>query len=215
MKIIGFVCIKLNSERLPNKNIKLLNNKPLCTYIFNTLLKIKELDTIYVYCSDYKIMEYIENNEKIIFIKRDEKYDTNETTVNDLLISFSKLVNADYYIMCHTTSPFTNHKSIQSALNILFTGGYDSVFSVIKTQTFMWNINKIPLNFDINNIPRTQDLDPVYLENSGFYIFNRKDIIKGNRIGSNPYLYEVNNIESIDIDYEYDFKIAELVLSHF
>lgn len=210
MKIVAVVPMKLNNERLPHKNIKeFLNGKPLCYYILNTLLSINNIDEIYVYCSDDTITEHLHPNIK--FLKRSNKLDTNDTKMNEILTSFSKDVEADIYVMTHTTAPFISANSIKKGLEQVKNGSYDSSFAVKKVQNFFWKDNK-PFNYTINNIPRTQDLEPLYEETSGFYIY-KKEVIResGSRIGNKPYICEVSKIESIDIDDGDDFKIANAI----
>lgn len=210
MKIVAVVPMKLNNERLPGKNTKYFENgKPLCTYILNTLLKIKKIDEVYVYCSNEKIKDYIPHGIK--FLKRSIKFDTSATKMNEILRAFSDEVDADIYVMTHATSPFISELSIEKGLEKVIKGDYDSSLAVKKVQDFLWKDGK-PFNYDLCNIPRTQDLDPIYKETSGFYIY-KKSVIKehNRRVGFKPYLQEVNEIEGIDIDEEIDFIIANAI----
>lgn len=207
--IVAFVPIKLNSERLPRKNILALGEHALCYYIFQTLLKVNGIDEIYVYCSDEKIMQYIP--EKIKFKKRSKSLDTNFTKGLDIYNAFAKDVPSDIYVLAHATSPFIKAESIQDALSKVINGDYDSAMSVEKIQTFTWYKNK-PLNYGLDDIPRTQDIEPVYIETSGFFIFKNHVLQKyGSRIGKNPYLKQVTKIEAIDIDTKDDFELAKII----
>lgn len=213
MKVVAVVPIKLNSLRLPNKNIKpFRNGNPLCWYIMNTLLQIKVIDEIYVYCSSEKILDYIP--EGIKYIKRSTELDSDSTKINEVLSCFSKNIDADVYLMAHTTAPFIKAESIERGLYAVIDEGFDSSFSVKKMQDFMWK-DGTPINYSLEDIPRTQDLDPIYCESSGFYIYKR-NIIKnyGRRIGFNPYLVEVSEVESIDIDEKEDFEIADAIYNY-
>ena len=113
--------------------------------------------------------------------------------------------------MAHTTAPFIKQESIEKGINAIVKGECDSAFSVKKIQDFIWK-DKQPLNYDLKNIPRTQDLEPLYMETSGFYIY-RSEIIKdmNRRIGKRPFLVEVGEIESCDIDENEDFIIADAI----
>lgn len=210
MKIVAVVPMKLNNERLPGKNTKCFENgKPLCTYILNTLLKIKKIDEVYVYCSNEKIKDYIPCGIK--FLKRSVAFDTSDTKMNEILKAFSDEIDSDIYVMTHATSPFISKLSIEKGLEKVINGDYDSSLAVKKMQDFLWKDDK-PFNYDLRNIPRTQDLDPIYKETSGFYIY-KKNVIKeyNRRVGFKPYLQEVNEIEGIDIDEEIDFVIANAI----
>lgn len=212
MKIVAVVPIKLNNERLPNKNIKPFDNGlPLCHYIFETLKKINNIDEIYVYCSNPKIKEYIPNNVK--FLKRSETLDQNSTKINEVLTAFANDVAADIYIMTHATAPFISPKSIEKGLDAVISGEFDSSFAAKKIQTFLWKDNK-PFNYDLDNIPRTQDLSPLFEETSGFYIYKWNTIVNNNRrIGKNPFMVEISTIESCDIDTQEDFVIANAIFN--
>lgn len=213
MKIVAVVPMKLNNRRLPQKNTKAFKNgKPLCWYILSTLLKIDEIDEVYVYCSNPEIQEFMPDGVK--YLKRSEQLDLDTTKMNEVLLAFSKDVSADIYVMTHTTAPFISAESIKKGIIAVRDEDFDSSFAAKKLQDFLWKDNK-PFNYDLNNIPRTQDLDPLYEETSGFYIYKKEIIEKTNRrIGENPYIVEVGEIESIDIDELEDFIIAEAVYNH-
>lgn len=213
MKIVAVVPMKLNNRRLPQKNTKCFTNgNPLCYYILSTLLKIKQIDEVYVYCSNPEIKEFIPEGVK--FLKRSESLDTDTTKMNEVLRCFAKDVPADVYVMTHTTAPFISYESIQKGLQAVVENGYDSSFAAKKLQDFLWK-DGVPFNYDLTNIPRTQDLDPLYEETSGFYIYKSDVMTQYNRrIGNSPYIVEIGEIESIDIDEAEDFAIADAVFNH-
>lgn len=213
MKTVAVVPMKLNNTRLPQKNTKsFTNGSPLCTYILNTLTQINGIDEIYVYCSNEEIIKYLP--EGIKYLKRNQNLDLDTTKMNEVLSRFASDVPADIYVMTHTTAPFIGKNSIEKGLAAVKYGEFDSSFSVMKLQDFIWKDNK-PLNYSLNAIPRTQDIPPLYKETSGFYIYKQEVINNLNRrIGENPYLVEVNEIESIDIDEEEDFILADAVYNY-
>lgn len=210
MKIVAVVPMKLNNTRLPQKNIRCFRKgKPLCQYILDTLLACKDIDEIYVYCSNSVIREYIPDGVK--YMKRDEKFDSDTTKMNEVLMAFSNDVVADVYVMAHTTAPFVTVESIEKGISMVKNGLYDSAFSVKRMQDFIWK-NGMPVNYDLTQIPRTQDLEPIYVETSGFYIYVRDVITRmKRRIGDKPFLVEVGEIESCDIDEYDDFLIADAI----
>tara|TARA_B100000035_G_C20979116_1_gene544597 strand:+ start:243 stop:887 length:645 start_codon:yes stop_codon:yes gene_type:complete len=210
MKIVCLIPIKLNSVRLPNKNIKNLDNKPLCSYIFETVCKVDLIDEIYCFCSDETIKKYLP--DKIKFLKRDKSLDTDETKINDVYNMFIKKIHADIYVCTHATSPFLTDKSITTCIDKVINNKYDSSFTGIYVQDFLWK-NEKPLNYNLNNIPRTQDLNDVIKETSGVYVFEKKIFTNHHRrIGFNPFIHIVNYKESVDIDNIYDFKLAEFLI---
>ena len=210
VKVVAVVPMKLNNTRLPQKNTKSFRKgKPLCWYILSTLLECQSIDEVFVYCSNEQICNYIPKGVR--YIKRSENLDLNTTKMNEVLLAFAGEVDADIYVMTHATSPFVKKESIEKGIRAIKSGEYDSSFAVKKMQDFIWKDNK-PFNYDLNQIPRTQDLEPLYVETSGFYIYKNEVITKqGKRIGEMPCLIEVDEIESCDIDEYEDFMIADAI----
>ena len=210
MKIVSFVPIKFNSQRLKNKNFLQLGDKRLCEYIFNTLIDISIIDEIYVYCSNPDIVNYIPKN--IIFLKRNEKLDQDNVTGMEIYQEFIKEIKADIYILSHVTSPFISKESIEKGINALLNEGYDSSFSVKEENIFCWYQNK-PINYNLDFIPRTQNLNSIYLETSAFYIFKKEVIERKRRIGDKFKMIVTKYPEFIDIDTEDDYINAVKYLS--
>lgn len=209
MKIVSFIPIKLNNQRLPGKNTMMLGGRPLCDYIFKTLCDVDGIDERYVYCSDEAIKPYLPG--EIQFLKRDTYLDGFQVKGLEIIDRFVKDVDADIYVLTHVTQPFTKASSIENALKKVVSGEYDSAFSAVMLQDYMWKDGK-PFNYDMKNIVRTQDLDPIYMETGAFFIF-RKEVFTelGQRIGNNPYIYEIDQFEAVDIDTAEDFEFAKAV----
>lgn len=212
MKIVAVVPMKLNNSRLPQKNTKpFTNGRPLCNYILSTLLTVSLIDEVYVYCSNPEICNYIPDGVK--YLRRSNKLDQDTTKINEVLSSFARDVTADIYVLAHTTAPFIKKESIERGLLAVKSGEYDSSFAAKKLQDFLWK-NGAPFNYELDNIPRTQDLPALYEETSGFYIYRNEVMTKLNRrIGKNPFIVEVGEIESIDIDEAEDFVIADAIFN--
>ena len=180
------------------------------TYLLGSLAAAKNIDEVYVYCSNPAIQEYLP--EGVRFLKRDERLDSNTTLGEEIYDAFTKEVDADVYLLAHTTSPFIKAETIENAVKQVTEGGHDSAFSAQKAQTFAW-YKGATLNYNLKEIPRTQTIEPVYFETSAFYIF-RKEVwtVAHQRIGEKPYMAIVDPIEGIDIDNPEDFEFAEKVL---
>ncbi len=213
MKTVAIVPMKLNNRRLPQKNTKCFTNgKPLCYYILSTLLNVDGVDEVYVYCSNPDIQELIPEGVK--YLKRSESLDQDTTKMNEVLQCFAADVPADIYVMPHTTAPFISKESTEKGLKAVVSGEYDSSFAAKKLQDFLWK-DGVPFNYELNNIPCTQDLPALYEETSGFYIYKNEVMTKLNRrIGEKPYIVEVGEIESVDIDEAEDFMIADAIYNH-
>lgn len=216
MKVVSFIPIKLNNQRLPGKNTMLLNGRPTCDYIFETISNVDGIDKKYVYCSDEAIIPYIKPYEEkgLCFLKRDTYLDGFQVKGLEIIDRFLKDVDADIYVLTHVTQPFTKSSSIKNALDKVISGEYDSAFSAVVLQDYMW-MNGKPFNYDMKNIVRTQDLEPIYMETGAFFIFKKEVFTKlGQRIGEHPYISEIDQFEAVDIDTAEDFKFAEVVASY-
>ena len=210
MKVVALLPIKMNNQRIPGKNIKKFDDgTPLMELIQKTLLETDCLDEIYVYCSNPSVKEYILPGIK--YLQRPDYLDGDGANSNDIIREFIKVVPADVYVETHATGPFTKSKSIEKCVQAVLSGEYDSAFLAKKMQEFMWQNGK-PMNFDAQNFPRTQDLVPIYSEAPGAYVFSKATFEKCNRrVGEKPYIYEISEVESRDIDYPEDFEIANAI----
>ena len=207
--IAAFVCIKLKSQRLPNKMTLKLGNKKLCQHIFDTLVDLKNNSNyninIYCFCSDERIKDLLP--EDVIFLKRDPKLDSNTTKGMEIYQEFMKLVSSDIYLLCHATSPFVKKESIIKGLDGIMDKDYDSSFSCSRIQTFCW-YNNLTLNYSLDDIVQTQNIKPIFSETSAFYAFKKEVLENKRRIGDNPLLVETDYRESVDIDEHRDYELA-------
>lgn len=206
MKIVAFVPIKLNSQRLHNKNILPIAGHPLCWHIVNSLIHAKGIDEVYIYCSEERVMQYLPS--RAVFKKRPSYLDGDLIKGYDIYKNFISEIDAEVYVLAHTTSPFVKISSIENALSHIINGRHDSAFSAKRIQTFAWYQDK-PINYDLNDVPRTQDIAPIWVETSAFFMF-KKEIFTTykRRIGFNPYIQELSGIEAIDIDEKQDYDLA-------
>lgn len=209
MKTVAFVPIRLNSQRVSGKNLRLLEGKPLMCHILETLVKVQQIDEVYVFCSDEQIRPLLPAG--VHFLKRSPELDRDTTLGREIYDSFTAAVEADLYVLAHATSPFIRAETIADAVGRVQSGEYDSAFSAEKVQTFAWYKGR-PLNYELDNIPRTQTIEPVYFETSAFFIFSREMWCRHHRrIGDRPYMKVVDRIEGMDIDYPEDFTMAEII----
>lgn len=165
MKTVAFVPLRLNSQRVAGKNLRLLGGEPLMCHILRTLAGIGEIDEVYAYCSDERICEYLPQGVR--FLRRSPDLDRDTTLGREIYDSFTADVEADLYVLAHATSPFIRAETVADALRHVRSGEYDSAFSAEKIQTFAWFEGR-PLNYALDDIPRTQTIEPVYIETSAF-----------------------------------------------
>ena len=210
MKVVAYVPIKLNSIRLPGKNIKTLSDgTPLCKLLFRTLAAVNNIDDKYCFCSDEKIIDYLE--PEIQFLRRSEKLDQDSVRCDEIIRSFVDIVDPDIIVLTHVTSPFLSVKTIEDCVDKVVSGKYDSAFTVARVREFLWE-NGQPLNFDASCTPRSQDLPEIYRETNGVFVFTRDVFEKKNRrVGDMPYLCVIDFPEIIDINEPSDFMVADAV----
>ena len=209
-KIVAVIPIKMNNERLPGKNTKLLGGKPLLQYQLDNLLQIPQIESVNVYCSNDEIVPFLPTG--VCFQKRPEELDLPTTNFSQIFSAFTHVCPADIYVFDHATAPFVSIATIQECLDAVVSGKYDSAFCAIKIQDFLWQ-DGAPLNFDATNVPRSQDIKPIYRETSGVYVFTRE--VWENlhrRIGEHPYIKQVSFREAVDINTAEDFRLAEMLL---
>ena len=211
MKTIAMMPIKLQNERLPGKNTKKLGNKPLLQYELDNIISTELVDELYVYCSSENVIPFLPDG--VTFLKRPEYLDLPTSNFTQFFDAFMKEKDADIYIMSHATAPFITVETMKECITAVQSGNYDSAFCAKKIQTFLWK-NGEPLNFNPANLPRTQDLEPIYQETSGVYVFTKEVFKKHHRrIGIKPYIKCVSFKEAVDIDEPDDFTLAEMLLS--
>lgn len=206
-KIVAIMPIKTQNERLPGKNTLMLGDKPLLCHELDMLKSINDISETYVYCSDMRIQGYLPDN--VSLIRRPEYLDLPESNFSQIFSEFRKVVDADIYIYAHATAPYIEKETVQKCIGAVTSGEYDSAFCAVKIQDFLWRNGK-PMNFNPLNIPRSQDIDPIYRETSGVYVFTKEAYDKTKRrIGENPFICIVSAKEAIDINEPEDFEFAK------
>ena len=215
MKITLLLPMKGNSERVPNKNLKLFNGKPLFHAIIDELFNSKYINKVIINTDSDLIAESAINTYQdfVSIHKRPKHIQGDFVSMNKIIEYDLNNSDSDIYIQTHSTSPLLAIKSLDAAIEKMINKvtDFDSIFSVTKIQTRFYDKNGNPFNHDPKELLRTQDLEPLFEENSGFYIFT-KDSFKNadnKRIGLRPLMFEIDKIEAIDIDEPSDFIIAE------
>jgi len=213
-KVIALVPMKGHSERVANKNLRNFAGKPLFFRILETLEKSKEVNGIYIDTDSKEIAKLARDNFDVSIIWRPGSLTGDFVTMNKIIEYDLSQTNCEYFIQTHATNPLLSSSTVDNAIKKYFDiiDKYDSLFSVTKLQVRLYDSRLRPINHNPAELLRTQDLPPVYEENSNFYIFSRDSFRSaGRRIGTNPYIYEVEKEEALDIDEEIDFVIAECI----
>ena len=215
MKAVNFLLpMKGHSERVPNKNLKTFIEKPLYHYILTEILESKFLNKVYINTDSELIMEDVNRNfPHVQIIIRPKELIGDHVSMNKIIEFDLSQIEGEIFLQTHSTNPLLTVGSIDRALSYFLNENkeYDSIFSATKWQTrFYWADCK-PVNHNPQELLRTQDLPPLYEENSNFYIFTKQSFLTAGkkRIGIKPYMFEMPQMEAVDIDTEFDFKLAE------
>jgi CMP-N-acetylneuraminic acid synthetase len=217
-KVVALLPMKANSERVKGKNFRTFVNKPLFKWILDSLLDVDEISQVVINTDARDILAengLIESN-RILIRDRKEELCGDFVSMNKILLDDINEISADLYLMTHTTNPLLTATTIKSAIQkydeTLADGKCDSLFSVTRYQTRFYREDGTAINHDPKNLLRTQDLEPWYEENSNLYIFTANSFEStGARIGENPVIFETPVLESIDIDEQSDWNLAEAV----
>jgi CMP-N-acetylneuraminic acid synthetase len=215
-QVAALVPMRHHSQRVPGKNYRLLVGKPLFHHIIETLLVVSEINQIVVDTDSEPIMDDLRNYfPQVKLINRPEHLRADDIPMNDILIHDTSQVQADFYLQTHSTNPLLKPETISRAIQLLLTNypKYDSLFSVTRLQTRLYDEHGKAINHNPLELIQTQDLPPVYEENSCIYIFNRENLLaKRHRISDHPLMFEIDADEAWDIDEELDFEICDFLL---
>ncbi len=214
-KIVALLPMKANSERVKGKNFREFNGKPLFRWTLDTLLAIKEIDQVIINTDAREILAEngLVETDRIMIRDRKKEICGDMVSMNLIIEDDVNNVNADIYLMTHTTNPLMTVNTVGGALESFQaqknSGDADSLFTVDKIQTRFYREDCSAVNHDPDNLLRTQDLEPWFEETSNLYIFTKEAFDKTNaRIGENPMMYETSKFESIDIDTPDDWDFA-------
>lgn len=216
-KIAALVPMRHNSVRVPMKNYRQLAGKPLYQHILSTLLQCPEISEVVVDTDSPVIMEGVRTQfPQVRVLARPEHLTADTVPMNEILMYDTSQVAADFYLQTHSTNPLLRPESISRAVRTFVDlyPTYDSLFSVTRVQTRFWDALARPVNHNPAILLRTQDLPPLYEENSCLYLFSQQTLAQHRtRIGERPYMFEIERTEAQDIDEESDFLIADLLLA--
>ncbi len=216
-KITALVPMRHHSQRVPGKNYRLLDGKPLYQHILNTLMLVPEIGRIVVDTDSREIIAGLRQSyPDVTVIDRPESLRADTVSMNEILLYDISQVPGDLYLQTHSTNPLLTASTVSRAIHTLLDAlpEKDSLFSVTRLQTRLYDQNGRAINHDPRVLIQTQDLPPVYEENSCIYIFPPATLLKNRtRIGEHPILFETDPEESWDIDEEIDFKMVEMILN--
>ena len=204
------VAVRKGSQRVPNKNVKNFGDTNLLEMKLNVLKKVGGIDKIVVN-SDCDRMLEIGKKFGVDTHKREEYYASSECSNSEFHKHIGETTEGDTIFLAPVCSPFVSVESHEKGIEYYNDTKYDSVTSISEIKNHLWLDNK-PLNYDLDNVPNSQDLPNVLKLTYGMTIIDRKTMIeKKGVVGSRPGFYNLKELESIDIDTHFDFFVAELV----
>ena len=216
MKIVAFVPMRHNSVRVTGKNYRMLAGKPLYHHIMDALLAVEEITDVVVDTDSPVVIEGLgKDYPQVKTLLRPENLRADDVPMNEILIHDTGQIQADYYLQTHSTNPLLKAETISRSIRGLLAKSYmyDSLFSVTRVQKRYWDELGRPINHNASILLRTQDLPPIFEENSCIYIFTREILLrKRHRIGDRPMMFEIPAIEAQDIDDETEFNVTEMLM---
>jgi CMP-N-acetylneuraminic acid synthetase len=216
MNIVALVPMRHHSQRVPGKNYRSLAGKPLFHHIVETLLAVPEVNDVIVDTDSDQVIEGLKTHFPAVhIINRPVHLRADDVPMNEILIHDTGLYPADFYLQTHSTNPLLRAETISKGIQSLLSNhpAYDSLFSVTRMQTRLYDQHGHAINHNPKELIQTQDLPPVYEENSCMYVFKRETLVaKRHRISDSPLLFEIDAVEAWDIDEELDFAICDFLL---
>jgi CMP-N-acetylneuraminic acid synthetase len=214
LSVVALVPMRHQSERVPGKNYRPFNGRPLFHHIVSTLLVVDRITQVVIDTDSETVKEQAADHfPKVLIIDRPAGLLGGEVPMTEVLRHDATEVPSEWYLQTHSTNPLLKVSTVDAALDRMEASldTHDSLFSVTRWQTRLYDAEGRPMNHDPHTLLRTQDLPPVFEENSNLYLFSAEQIAAGRRIGDSPILFEIDALEAVDIDEEHDFLLAEML----
>ncbi len=214
-EVKALIFMKANSERVPGKNLRPLCGRPLFHWIMDSLSCSRFIDEVIINTDSPEIAESAEQAFGATIHMRPERLRGDMVGASPLIEYDLANTEGEYFLQTHSTNPMLSSQTIDNAIEAFFgQSDHDSLFSVTPVTTRMYWPDGRGINHDPDRLIRTQDLEPIYEENSCIYIFSREGFTsRRNRLGCRPMMFEMDRYEAVDIDYEYDFAVAEALMA--
>lgn len=209
--LTALVPMKAHSERVPNKNTRSFNGRPLFHWILTTLRQATVVDEIVVNTDSDRIASTARTEFGATVHERPERLRGDEVSMNRIIGYDIERTDADWYLQTHCTNPLLSPRTVEDAYETFRESDAPSLFGVTAHNKFFWTVDGEPINHrNDESLTMTQRLTPVYEENSNIYLFSASSYATNdNRIGPDAEPYEIDEVEATDIDEPTDFRLAE------
>jgi CMP-N-acetylneuraminic acid synthetase len=214
-KLTALIPMKWHSSRVPGKNVRPLCGRPMFHWIVDTLLQVRDIERIVIETDSDHIAEDASRNFPVTILRRPAQLLGDHVGINPLLTFHLSQIDAPVYLQTHSTNPLLKPETVQRAIDAYREpGNHDSLFSVTAVQQRIYWPDGTPINHNLNEVIQTQDLTPLMVENSCLYILTKASFsTRGHRIGAKPLLFATAPLESVDVDQESDFTMAEQLMT--
>lgn len=214
-RLVALLPMRHESVRVPGKNYRPFAGRPLYHHILEALLACPRIERV-VIDTDSALLrdDAAAHFPGVTVLERPAHLRADTVPMNDVLLNATAQIEADFYLQTHSTNPLLRAATIDRAVGQFLDlyPIYDSLFSVTRLQTRLWDQLARPINHNAAILLRTQDLPPTYEENSCLYVFTGDTLRRRhNRIGERPLMFEIDRLEAVDIDEELDFRVAEFL----
>ena len=210
--IKALIPVRAGSQRVKNKNIRPFSGSSLLEIKIKQMLNIKELDGVIVNSESDEMLDIAKSLGAEIY-KREEYYASSTVPINEVYRNIGETTQADIIVYANATNPLLKNESVSSAITAFLnkSSQYDTLNSVHLIKEFMW-LNGKPINYELDNMPKSQDLPNIYALNFALNIFEKEyAICNASIVGKQPLLFELDSVEATDIDNEIDFEFAEFM----
>ena len=215
-KLVALMPMRHSSERVKGKNYRPFGNgTPLFQHMLDVLVGTEGIDKVVIDTDSETVQDICQRDyPQVQLICRPEHLRAGTTPMNNVLLHDISVVDSEFYLQTHSTNPLLSKETLKATVDTFFQNFpiYDSLFSVTRIQARLWDQLARALNHNPAILLRTQDLPPLFEENSCVYIFSKENlVVRQNRIGMRPYMFEMDPFEAVDIDEEINFRVAEAI----
>ena len=211
---VALVPLRGGSKSIPDKNIKMLANRPLCAWVLQAACDCPTIEAVYVSTDSQRIRAAVEElGLDVTVLDRPAELAQDHSSTEDVMMHFASQIAFDNLVTIQATSPLLTEADLTAGLSLFERDNYDSMLSAVRTKRFFWNDDFTPINYDPLNRPRRQDFNGTLMENGAFYV-TRRAILETHkcRLGGKISIHEMDESTAVEIDEPEDWIAVERIL---